>query len=77
LAYVSLANFHWNARFHKIQVVGFDLYFLKECCLSMIYLVVSHVLPNVMDEERCRVARGNVASSYRSIDVLHERYGVP
>jgi hypothetical protein len=38
----------------------------------------THVLPNVMNEEDAEyVVRGNIVSSYKSIDVLHERFGVP
>jgi hypothetical protein len=37
----------------------------------------NHVLPNVMDEEDAELLEAMLASSYRSIDVLQERYGVP
>jgi hypothetical protein len=38
----------------------------------------THVLPNVMNEEDAEyVVRGNIVLSYKSIDVLYERYGVP
>jgi hypothetical protein len=26
------SNFHWRARFHKLQGGGYDLYFLEEGC---------------------------------------------